>query len=238
MLHTIRPELIPTMGITSEAALKAEVTRLGLVVDSIVRELEGAEYSSVSGEVHPGRNRKVLPTFIVKTKNIMRGTTNTFKAIMGTCSVNGNEITVNIGRWTDWSDIVETIVHEVCHRYRPWDETHSKEFWALLDRALRECYGVAIPLQRLPKGAGQSFRDHVATVLLRHRFLWAKRMPMIEIEHFMGEGPTSYYLAQFSNEYVVEAKEVFDVSLLKVNINDEEVRVFLSDVVEEQVLGI
>ena len=75
-------------------------------------------------------------------------------------------------------------------------------------------------------------------VLLRHRFSWAKRMPVIEIEHFMCEGPTSYYLAQFSNEPpVVEAKEVFDVLLLKVNINDEEVRVFLSDVVEEQVLG-
>lgn len=157
---------------TSVEDVEREIRRLVYAMDSFVRNLSMAEFSTPRG-IFPGRDIKASIVLTVTMND-----PETFAA-SGWYRYLGNRMHLNIGTHALWGDIVETIAHEVCHRYRPAWETHSPAFWQLLGEAVMAAYQVKGPEVRPPKGRGQYYRDWVTAENIRRRFSWANIRPLM-----------------------------------------------------------
>lgn len=157
---------------TSVADVEKEIRRLVFAMDSFIRRLPMAEFSTHLGTVLPGCDMRASIDLTISMR-----ADNTHTAA-GWYRYLGNRMHLNIGEYALWGDIVEVIAHEVCHRYRPAWESHSPAFWQLLGEAMMGAYQVHGPEVRPPKGRGQYYRDWVTAENIRRRFSWANIRPL------------------------------------------------------------
>lgn len=173
--------LVPVLVPLNEGELLAEVTRLAQLVLEKTKVLCGA-YPDLRGAMEVSVH--VASTVTGKRARVSNAGWQ--------CE---NRIHVNIGRGTEWSSIVETICHEVCHYLRPDGDRHSPAFWSLLDGCLFRCYGVSslglFARERRCFRSGAS-KDAFYEGELYSLYAWAKRVPSREHSVFVIEGYSSW----------------------------------------------
>lgn len=168
-------QLIPEALILSESVslenIRSEVVRLGSALNRYVRDQPLACFTDADGVQRPGWMAGANPEIKVR-----------FDSRVWSCSgsyTGGNDININVGQAAVWADIVEVMVHELCHRLRPIEEQHTPAFWQLLDLSLQSAYGVRLG-PKPPKGQKQYFRDWVAAERIQKAHpLWASARPLM-----------------------------------------------------------
>lgn len=168
-MEALQPQIlaVTSNGLVNEKRILDECMRLARELEQVVKRQPGALIALADGGTLKGS--LVGSPLDIRFRRDKR---------LASCSgrQQGWKVSVNLGDGCNWADIVEMIVHEICHAFRPYTEIHSPEFWNLLDEAMQDAYGVRVPVYA-PPGKGQYWRDWKACYDLGEKYAWGKVQP-------------------------------------------------------------
>jgi len=157
-------------NVLTNVEFKREVKRLAKELWAVASECDLAWVSA-----HDGTGVKASESDQVFMPDVIVSRSKGKLGCSGRADRYGTQIKLAFGPSETWGDVVELILHEICHCLRPWTEedAHGKFFWALLCDAVRKAYGTRAIVPVKPGDKKYSCDTRLAEAI-SERHEWAR----------------------------------------------------------------